>query len=284
MSYIETPTQTLEKFAKNPTWNSEPIEVLATDFFSIGNETNLLWNPYFYEEKDGRLFDPIRKKQIAGTANEDVVEEGINKQLEDWFLSHESGLGVWISPRGGGARPYPEEQITIYRIAYKLNGDKVLLCSSCQFKADFKNPEDIRRFVFTEDDQEKSVFEIISWLQKTSQKEVKIGLSDTTEKRRQAEFYAFQYKSGVSIEEIAYQMRQDRFLGENPIGCRGTKSSNSSSSINTESVNSNTESGDGLGPSEFTCPACGHTNIRPYGGYVLKCQNPNCSDPDAVRC
>ena len=258
MSYIETPTQTLEKFAQNSAWKSEPLEVIAADFFSIGNETNLSWNPYYYEEKNGRLFDPVRKKKIAGTANGDLIEEGINKQLEEWFLSHESGLGVWISPRGGEVRPYPEEQITLYRIAYKLDGSKILLCSSCQFKADFKNPEDIRRFIFTENDQEKSVFEIISWLERTSQKEIKTELADTTEKRRQAEYYAYQYKSGVPMAEIAYRMSQDKFLGENPIGCGGTSTlSTTLNSSYSETFTFNLFSSEIDGWHGGTCRVCG---------------------------
>lgn len=43
-------------------------------------------------------------------------------------------------------------------------------------------------------------------------------------------------------------------------------------------------SGDGLGPSEFSCPACGQINKRPFGGYVKSCQNPKCERPEAVMC
>ena len=41
---------------------------------------------------------------------------------------------------------------------------------------------------------------------------------------------------------------------------------------------------DGKGPRQFPCPACGYENTRPLGGYVYKCQNGNCPDPDAVTC
>lgn len=219
MSYVESPTETLKKFDKTPGWREEPVEVLAGDFFSMGNESSYLWNPYFYEERNGNLFDPNRQRQIAGTANGDKVEEGVNKQLEDWFLSHESGLGVWISPRGYGVRPYAEEQITIYRIAYKFDGTKVLLCTSHQFKANFQNPEDLRRFIFTEDDKEESIFEIIDWLKNISQEKIGASVENSNARKKQAEYYARRYKSGIPMSQIAYEMTQTRLLGEHPIGC-----------------------------------------------------------------
>lgn len=230
MSYVETPAQTLVKFDQNLKWRGESIKTLTHDFFSIGNETNLLWNPFYYEERDGKLFDPVREKNIEGTANGDIVEEGINKQLENWFLTHESGIGVWISPRGGQLRPYPEEQITIYRIAYKWSGRKILLLSSCNFKSEFKNPEELRRFIFTEDDKEESVLEIIGWLKQISKKEIKENLNprDVEIRMSFAEHYAYQYKNGTPMYELVEQMKNDRFLGENPIGCGSLSATNSS--------------------------------------------------------
>lgn len=255
MSRVETPIETFKKFAATPGWQNASVEELAGDFFSVGNESNLLWNPYFYEEGGGRLFDPVRKMLIAGTANGDGVEEDVNKQLEDWFLSHESGIGVWISPRGGGVRPYPEEQITIYRIAYRINGQKILLCSSHQFKANFRNPEEIRSCVFTENDKEESVLEIIDWLRNVSQKRVAGGVCDIEKKKKLAIHYAYQYRSGVSIDEIVYHMTQTEFLGQNPIGC-GVSSATISSQYSFESTWNFSHASEGEGWHTGTCRIC----------------------------
>ena len=39
---------------------------------------------------------------------------------------------------------------------------------------------------------------------------------------------------------------------------------------------------DEKGPLSFSCPSCGETNTRPYGGYVYRCKNKKCPDPEAV--
>jgi hypothetical protein len=117
---------------------------------------------------------------------------------------------------------YPEEKLAIHRIAYDLSGKKVLLSVSHQFKTSFRNPEDIRKFIFTEDDKEESIFEIINWLKKISQKKVAEGASvGLEERRKQAEYFAHQYKSGVSVDRIVFEMTVSRFLGENSISCGG---------------------------------------------------------------
>jgi len=142
MSYAESPTETFIKFAQTPAWRNATEDVLAADFLSMSNESNLFLNPSVYEEKNGRLWDPVRRRNVAGSAiNADPIEENVISQLESWFLSHESGIGVYISPRRRQTAKhpgYPEEQVTIYRIAYKSNLEKVLLYTSHQFKAEFR--------------------------------------------------------------------------------------------------------------------------------------------------
>jgi hypothetical protein len=225
MSYAESPVETVKKFSETPEWKTASVDVLTNDFFCISNKTNLEWDPYVYEERNGVLFDPVREKPVVGSAGDDKVEEGINKQLEEWFIAHDSGIAVWISPRGGHWQ-YIEEKIAIHRIAYKTNGQKVLLCSSHQFQTEFRNPEDLRRFIFTEDDKEESVFEIIDWLKSISEKKVETSVHvDLKERKKQAEYYAYQYRSGVSIDQILFEMTQTKFLGENPIGCGGSNKS-----------------------------------------------------------
>jgi hypothetical protein len=269
---VETPVETFRKFAKTPGWKNAPEKVIASDLFSMNNESNLFLNPSFYEERDGRLFDPVRERIVAGTADGDEVEEGVIKQLEDWFLTHNSGIAVWISPRGNGIRPYPEEQITIYRIAYKANRQKVLLLTSHQFKANFRNPEEIRKFIFPEEDREKSIFEILGWLKRTSQKRVETSLSNVEERKKRAEYYAHQYVSGTPIEWIAYDMTQTGFLGENPIGCGGNTTITSFFSF-TETTTLTFGFEDQYGSLTFSCPKCGAMNTRPSGQLISNCQH-----------
>lgn len=70
------------------------------------------------------------------------------------------------------------------------------------------------------------------------------------------------------------------------VGCNGGGGSINSSTNNgySEQMLGSIDAGDGLGPAEFKCPACGHINRRPFGGYVMSCQGPNCPNPSAVRC
>lgn len=271
MSYAESPVETVKKFAKTTEWQRASVEVITSDFFCISNKTNLEWDPYYYEEKEGKMFDPVRQKFVKDSAGNDQVEKSVNDQLEKWFLSHESGLAVWISPRGGNWQ-YPEEKIAIHRIAYKINGQKVLLCSSHQFNTRFKNPEEIRRFIFTEDDKEESVFEIIKMLQKISQKKVGIGArKDLKESWALAQNYAREYISGTPIETIIYHMTQTEFLGQNPIGCAGT--STLTSVLNpTETITLAFGYQDEYGSLQFACPKCGAINTRPFGHLISNCQ------------
>jgi hypothetical protein len=297
MSYTETPTNTLRKFDANENWRSSSIDVLAADFLSINCEANLFLNPAFYEERSGKLWDPVRKMHVAGTANGDEIEENIIHQLEDWFITHDSGIAVWISPRKEPSKNhpgYPEEQITIYRIAYRLDPNnllkspKILFYTSHQFNKKFNNPEEIRKVIFPEEDSEQAIFDILSWLKKVSQKDVQTKIVDLKERQKNAEYFAYQYRSGIPMDRIIREMRQTNFLGNNPIGCGASNinySTNNLSYSEARYLNPNIgESGDGLGPREFKCPTCGYTNIRPFGGLVHRCQNPNCPHPEAVMC
>ena len=230
MSYAETSAETFLKFAKDPKWIGSSESVLAGDLFSMHNESNLLLNPDYYEEKNGRLWHRKRGFLKGSASNASGVEESVIDQLEDWFKNHNSGLAVQISPRmePNGTHPgYPEEQITIYRIAYTWPTPedpiqkKILFFTSHQFKAKFRNPEDLRKFIFTEDDKEESVFEILAWLKNISQKRVETSLHGVEEGKVQAQYFARQITSGVPLYQVAAEMQRTGFLGENPIGCGG---------------------------------------------------------------
>ena len=224
---IEAPTETLQRFAKDSNWINQPVETIANDLKSSGNESRHEWDAFYYEERDGRLFDPIRAQNIVGTDGGDVIQKRVNKELEDWFLSHDSGIAVRISPKGGMYH-YPDEQIEIYRITYSWpNLQKRLFCSFRQFHASFENPEEIRQSVFPEEDSEEAVFQIIKWVEKVSQKEVETNIRDVKLRGEQAYHYASMLKSGVAPREIFENMTQTGFLGEHAIGCGGATSTSS---------------------------------------------------------
>ena len=170
---IEAPTETLHRFAKDASWLSQPVETIANDLKSSGNESRREWDAFYYEEREGHLFDPVRGKNIVGTDGGDEAQKRVNKELEDWFITHDSGIAARISPRGGMYH-YPDEQIEIYRITYTWPDlQKKLFCSFRGFHAYLQNPEEIRQVIFTEDDSEYAIFEIIGWVEKSPRRRLK---------------------------------------------------------------------------------------------------------------
>jgi hypothetical protein len=219
---IEAPEDTLLKIARDPNWLSQPQEVITNDLKSSGNESRHEWDAFFYEEKGGRLFDPVRKRNVVGTDGGEEVQKNINKKLEDWFLTHDSGIAVRISP-GGGPWHYPSEQIEIYRITYVFPSlEKKLFCSFRQFHARFKNPEQIRQFIFPEVDEEKSILEVINWVEKISQTKIETDVREAKLRSDQAYHYTIMLKSGVDPRLVFQNMTQTGFLGKNAIACGGS--------------------------------------------------------------
>lgn len=216
---IEAPTETLQRFAKDPNWINQPVEIIANDLKSSANESRHEWDAFYYEEKDGRLFDPVRKQNIENTSGNDEIQKMVNEELENWFLSHESGIAVHISPSGGRWN-YPDEQIEIYRITYDFPGmQKKLFCSFHQFHSNFSNPEEMRRTVFTEDDSEESILQILKWVEKKSQKPIETNLIDVNLRLEKSYYYTSMLVEGYEPSLVFEQMKNDGFIGEHAIGC-----------------------------------------------------------------
>ena len=257
---IEAPSQTLERFAQDINWLSQPIETIAHDLKSSANESRHEWDAFYYEENNGHLFDPVRKQIIVGTDGGDLAQRKVNDELERWFLSNESGIAVRISPSGGKWN-YPNEQIEIYRITYDFPSlKKKLFCSFRQFHANLTNPEKIRQFIFTHEDSEEVIFETIKWMEKKSRQEIEVTLTNEVLRSNQSYYYATMLKAGDDPRSIFENMAQTGFLGEYAIGCAG--SSISSGTLTTDTaeltVTKNYESFDNLsGWHEGTCRICG---------------------------
>lgn len=255
---IERPTETLQRFAKDANWLSQPIEIIANDLKSSANESRHEWDAFYYEEKNGHLFDPVRNQNIIGIDGNDETQRKINRELEDWFLSHDSGIAVRISP-SGGMWNYPDEQIEIYKIAYNFPDlQKKLFCSFRQFRASLQNSEEIRQFIFTEEDSEEALLEIIKWVEVKSQKEVEKNLRNEKLRSDQSYYYATMLKSCSDPRFVFENMTQTGFLGEYSIGCGGSISTSSASIIESPILSSTNEIFDNLnGWHDGTCRNCG---------------------------
>lgn len=258
---IEAPTETLQRFTKDSNWISQPVETIANDLKSSGNESRHEWDAFYYEERNGRLFDPVRSQNILETHGEDPAQKKVNKELEDWFLSHDSGIAVRISPKGG-IYHYPNEQIEIYRIAYSWPTlQKRLFCSFRQFDANLGNPEKIRQSIFPEEDTEEAIFQVIKWVEKMSQKTIETNLRDEKLRSDQAYHYALMLKSGADPRLIFENMTQTGFLGEHAIGCGGSTSTLSSSLTETFTLVPNYNMDQIESWHEGTCRICGITTL-----------------------
>lgn len=235
----EAPVDTLRRFARTSDWiERSSLDALAGDLLVGQAESTLQWFACVYEERGGVLYNAVMDGPIVGTEG-GVIEQGeFNNELESWFLSNETGLAVGISPKGGKFM-HPDNQIQIYRIAYEWIRDeqgkiidqrKSLLCAFHQFDYNYNNPEELRRFIFPQEDTEEGVLEIIKWLKSISKKKVGDTLVNQSENITAAYSYAEQLKSGIDPIYVFSQIDKDNFLGDNPIGCtNGLSFSNTTS-------------------------------------------------------
>jgi hypothetical protein len=195
-----------------------------------------------------------------------------NNELQNWFLTSDEGLAIGISPKGGKFK-HPDNQLQIYRIAYEwITNDqgqitdqkKVLFCAFHQFDYDFANPEEIRRFIFPQADSEEAVIEIIKWLKTVSKKKVEDSLTNYGHNTKLAYHYANQLKNGIDPNVVFNQMKQNDFLGNNPIGCAGVNVSGGFGYTETMTMNLTPEGGKFV----KNCGACGVAiNAVIHAGY-----------------
>ncbi len=259
---IERPQETLQRFAQDPNWLSQPVEIIASDLKSSANESRHEWDAFYYEGKNGHLFDPVRNRNIVGTDGGDETQKRINQELENWFLSHDSGIAVRISPSGGNWN-YPDEQIEIYKITYSFpNLQKMLFCSFRQFHANLQNSEEIRQFLFTEIDTEEAVFEIVKWVEDKTQREVETTLKNEGLRSEQSFYYATMLKSCEDPRTVFENMIQTGFLGEYSIGCGGSTSTSNTSITESPIYSTSNELFNNLGSwHEGTCRNCGASTL-----------------------
>lgn len=212
MSNIENVKETTRKFIR--TWENTDPSRLVAELESLRAETKREPDVYHFVVQGNLLIDPETGRPVLDFIAPGV-EYNIAKDLQEWAANNDEGIAWWISPRND---KYPCEKIIIHTIAYTPEGEKVVLNSAILFDADLENPEELRKTLFTAEDTEENLSNIISWLERVSGKKLN-STSPQTETRKQAEHFARQIKSGVDPNLIIKEMVVSNFLGNNPISC-----------------------------------------------------------------
>lgn len=221
MSRVEAPEITvLRSF---DTW-SEQINSnrLISNLISVNKETNRQPDNYLFWVENGILIDPESGRPVL-----DFILPGVEKEvaekLQAWAGRNEKGLAFWISPALEGV--YPCSKVILHRISRTSGGKKVLQNSAVLFDADFDSPELLRQTLFTQEDTEENISNILQWITEKSGQSIELsnneGDGDEALLRKRALYYAEMFQRGVSRGDIVEEMLRTGFLGRNSISCPG---------------------------------------------------------------
>lgn len=246
-----------------------------------------------------RVDDSIEKRSYLGGVEYEAFEK-----IKDWSRKNESGVEIWFSPSFEGF--YLVEKIDIGEIRYASDGTKILLKKAILLdigENDFLNIANnfalsigYEGFKTSEELRSKPIFctriemknFLLSISELTNQIEMISKGEDLNNKAKNYERLSHFQKEGYIFPDhyhpndyyyVREMAEQERMMGRNSVSCPPRTVFQSYSGDRRD-----VEGDDGLGSREFKCPACGYTNIRPFGGFVHSCQNPNCPNPSAVRC
>lgn len=212
MSYTETSVTTVNRFSRS--WGATDHRSLVSEFISISKETNREPDSYHFAVEGDKLLDPNTDKPILDFIAEGV-EKDVAKDLEDWAVKTDAGMGLWLSPK---SIRYPCPKAILHKIAYTLNGKKVVLNSAVLFEGEIANPEFKRATLYTFPDSEDVIFRIVNFIERKSGTRVTLLPSERTSKAK-ALHYADQIKSGAPAQMVIYEMQKSGFLGKNSISC-----------------------------------------------------------------
>jgi len=248
MSYTEAPEKTVLRFSES--WNEQAASHrLIANFISLNKETNREPDTYCFSVENGILIDPETGRQIL-----DSIVPGIEKdvamQLQSWAAENDEGLAFWISPPSPNI--YPCAKTILHRIAYTLEGKRVILNSAILFDAELENPEILRQTLFTQPDTEENIAKILSWIAEKSDKSTTI-IKNEAEVRQRASYFAEMVQRGISREIVIEEMKRSGFLGQNPISCPGVSATFSDLTVSRSSI---TVFGEGEWH-QGTCRICG---------------------------
>lgn len=265
MSTAENPVLTTHTFIES--WKVQDENRLTAELVSLNKETNRQTDNYNFNIQNGLLTDPETNRPIL-----EFIAPGVEKDiainLQNWATQNDEGLAYWISP--SQENKYPCEKIIIHKIAYEMDGQKVLMNSAILFDAKLENPEELRKTLFTTQDNEENLAKILSWVENISKQ--KINENKYINIREQASYYAELIKMGVDPFFIIEDMQKSGFLGKNPVSCPGGQSfSNLVDSYSSVSIMSVHE--DKYGSLTFVCPSCSALNTREYGRLISSCQS-----------
>lgn len=222
MSYTELPIVTVQKFI--PSWEKTYPQELVEQLISVSDETHRRPNFYPFKLKNGRLTDFGNGRIVLGVIKKETylqkVEFEIAQELESWANRSEEGIAFWISPPYPGE--YPCSKVIIHRIAYTSSAEKIVLNSAILFNAKFNNPESLRKTLFTKEESENTILEILGWVEEVSDRNTpRSEVGNITSIREQAYYFAQRIRAGDSKYVIAEEMQRMGFLGEYAISCGG---------------------------------------------------------------
>jgi hypothetical protein len=236
MSYTENPQITTSGFID--TWRTQDHNRLVAELISVNRETERKPDVFHYDMTNGKLTDPETGRPILEFIAPGV-EKVIARELEVWADSVDEGVAFWISPKLHGK--YPCNKILIHNIAYGPHGGKVVLNSVVLFDGDLKNPEELRKTLFTAEDNEKTFNDILMWLESVSKQKV-VNTPVSTHIVQQADYFAEQIRTGIDQRLIIEEMQESGFLGNNPISCPTRNQTFSSFTVSRAKVEISTES------------------------------------------
>lgn len=244
----QNPVDTAANF--NQTWRGQHHKRLEAELLSIAKETKREPDIYHFLVKEDLLIEPETERPIK-----DFIAPGIEleiaNELERWATENESGAAYWLSPRIKGL--YPCDKIILHEIKNSPEG-KTVKNTAILFDADLPNPERLRSQLIVLED-ENALSELVNWIQLITGKGVQeIDPTTLAYYKEKSSWYARQIIQGAHPKELARQMKEDGFLGDNPVSCtrRGSyiESRSTTIAVGNPLVNSEFRS------KTFTCPRC----------------------------
>lgn len=278
MTYIESPTKTIEGFVSS--WRYTKEDRLNQEIISAFNETHRKPDKYKFKFKDGVLVDHLTDTEIKIDTSNYLGQKDaeVLKALTSWVSENTSGTAIWISPSYESA--YPCNKITTYQLEENEKGEKNTFNTTVLFDTPknhtleiasklnqtftkIEDPEVLRNKIFIVDES----FDLISLMGLIGIRQEEVSIPD---KKTIHRFVDMIYL-GVSPSYIAEEMRKNGIIGEFSVSCGNTSSvsilESSSLTINLTGVE------DKYGSLSFTCPKCGATNTRPFGQLISNCRH-----------
>ncbi|KKR42344.1 MAG: hypothetical protein UT93_C0024G0004 [Candidatus Woesebacteria bacterium GW2011_GWF1_40_24] len=278
MTYIESPTKTIERFI--PSWRHTQKDRLNQEIISAFNETHRHPDKYKFKFNNEKLVDYLTDTEINIDSSTYLGKKDAEllNVLTSWVSENESGTAIWISPAYESA--YPCNKITMYKIEADSPNEKTTSNITVLFDSpknhtlqiaaklnpsfdDIKDPETLRNKLFVVDGD----FNLAGLLELVGEKNSEIP----TPSSQLVDYFVGLIQSGMDAEFVAQQMDQKGIVGSFSVSCGGLESS---SSLEKNSLTINlTGQEDRYGSLSFTCPKCGTTNIRPFGRLLQNCMH-----------